>query len=141
VVVFRKRTKVKPLIIHFVRDYPADPSPGMGGVVFSSGDEMDMGVKDGLAGGFSAVDADIKTPYRRVPAQDQGFKPFNQVMGVASFLMGHVKIVGTMAFRQNQHMVKTDGGGVFDGKCGFVLKDDTEGFDPAKGTRPNFFVL
>jgi hypothetical protein len=113
----------------------------MGGVVFSSGDEVDMGVKDGLTRGFSAIDADIEAPHRRVMAQDQSFKPFNQVMGITSFLMGHAKIVGTMTFRQNQHMVKADGGGVFDGKCGFVLKDDTKGFGPAEGTRPTVFVL
>jgi hypothetical protein len=113
----------------------------MGGVVFSSGDEMDMGVKDGLARCFTANYTDIEAPDRWVPAQDKGFKPFNQVMGITSFLMGQAKIVGAMAFRQNQHMVKADGGGIFYGKGGFVLKDDTEVLGPAEGARPNPFLL
>jgi hypothetical protein len=113
----------------------------MRGIIFSPGDEMDMGMKDGLACRFSAIDTDIETLYRRVPAQDQGFKSFNQVMRIASFLTGHVKIVGTMAFREDKHMVGADGGAVLDGKCGLVFKDDTERLGLAERARTSLFVL
>jgi hypothetical protein len=52
-----------------------------------------------------------------------------------------MKIIGTMAFRQNQHMVKADGRTVLNGKCGFVLKDDAEMFGLAEGANPALFVL
>ena len=91
-----------------------------------------MGMKNSLTCGFSAIDADIESFDGRVTVQDQGLKLFNQVMGIASFITGHMKIVGTMAFRNDEHMVEAHGGAVFDDECGLVLKDDTKAFCPAK---------
>jgi len=84
-------------------DDAADPAAGLLDIALVAGDEVDMGMGHGLAGGGMDIDPHIEPVGVELPLED-GFDLIQEDKAVRLLLEGQVKVVGAMPGGDHQGM-------------------------------------
>jgi len=87
--------RCRNLIALLAGDDASDPAAGLLDIALVAGDEVDMGMGHGLAGGGMDIDPHIETVGVELPLED-GFDLIQEDKAVRLLLEGQVKVVGAM---------------------------------------------
>jgi hypothetical protein len=93
-------------------------------VAWSPGDQVDMGVHDGLPRILAAVHSHVEPSYGRVTSLDSGSENAEQVVGVDPLPLHHAEQVGRVPAANHQKMPIGDRMPVLDRNCRLALLDD-----------------
>jgi len=91
------------LITFFAGDDAADPAAGLLNIALVAGDEVDMGMGHGLAGGGMDIDPHIESVGVELPLED-GFDLIQEDKAARLLLEGQVKVIGAMPGGDHQGM-------------------------------------
>ena len=91
------------LIALLAGDDASDPAAGLLDIALEAGDNMDVGMEHGLAGGGMDIDTHIESVGVELPLKD-GFGLIQEDKAVRLLLEGLVKIVGAMPGGDHQGM-------------------------------------
>ena len=107
-----------------LRDYPPHPAPGIAGVAVPAGNEVDVGVKDRLAGARAAVDADVEAGDGRVFGLEFFAQGKDQGLSVAALPGGQREPVGGVALGDDEQVACGDRKAVVQGEHGAAFGHD-----------------
>lgn len=91
------------LIALLAGDDASDPAAGLLHIALVAGDEVDMGMGHGLAGGGMDIDPHIEPVGVELPLED-GFDLIQEDKAVRLLLKGQVKVIGAMPGGDHQSM-------------------------------------
>lgn len=118
---------------HHILHQFSDTAPGVGNVSLIAGDNMHMQVKDGLAGGGTAIYPDI-VAVRTVSGIEYLFYREGQFVERSDLFRGSFEKAGHMSFGYNQNMAFVDRVLIVEGLGQFVFADKIRAGPGAKNT-------
>ena len=109
---------------HLVRDDPANTPGGVGRVALPAGNQVYVGMKDGLAGRGPAVHTDVESGDGTVGCLKLAAKDADQFDGIAHLFGRHFEPVGCMPFGNDEMVSPGHCKAVFDRPDGSQLRND-----------------
>jgi hypothetical protein len=118
-------------VIGFFREDPADAASGIGHIAGASGNDVDMGVRDGLTGRATVVETDGECVHAEA-GLECGAHFGDEIPECGDIGLRQIKETGGVAARDNEGVALGDWKAVPESECGLGFEPETAGLGGAK---------